>query len=316
MKKSLIFLLAVGIIYLLQIVFNLAVNPYITQIVVLIAINMILSWSLNLISGVTGQFSLGHAGFMAIGGYVSAFLSVKYGTILGENIYSQYALFIIFILGGGLSAAIFGFLIGMPSLRLKGDYLAIVTLGFAEIIRVVLLNMDIVGGARGYSGIPERVNFFWAYFAALVTLGVLFRLTHSMKGKAFMAVRDDEIAASSVGIPTTKIKVTAFVIGAFFAGIGGGLFAHFLAYLNPASFTFVKSVEIVVMVVCGGLGSFSGSLIASIILTSLPELLRFLNDYRMVIYSLLLIVMMILRPKGLMGMKEFGLFHRLFNSKK
>jgi len=299
-KLILIVLVLLG----LNFIFSNFFNPYFTQIVILIGINIILAASLNLINGFTGQFSLGHAGFMAIGAYLSAYLSSVGLSFFGQNLILHEILFLFFILCGGCGAALCGLVIGLPSLRLKGDYLAIVTLGFGEIIRVVLLNLNFLGGARGFINIPEIANFFWVYLWVFLTLLLLKRMIYSAKGMAFMAVRDDEIAAQSVGIPPTRVKVTAFVIGAFFAGIAGGLYAHFIAYLNPSSFNFLKSVEIVAMVVLGGMGSLTGSVIAAILLTSLPEVLRVVSEYRMVIYSLLLIVIMIKRPQGIMGTKE------------
>ncbi|MDO8519465.1 MAG: branched-chain amino acid ABC transporter permease [Deltaproteobacteria bacterium] len=281
------------------------INPYILQIIVLCGINIILTASLNLINGFTGQFSLGHAGFMAIGAYVSAALSVYFGLPPEFPAVWHHLLFAVYLLAGGAASALFGFFIGLPTLRLKGDYLAIVTLGFGEIIRVVILNLDVVGGARGFTNIPPMANFTWVLGWTVITLFVLGRLIYSVKGRAFMAVRDDEVAARSIGIPPTKVKVTAFVVGAAFAGIGGGLFAHFIAYLNPSSFSFLKSVEIVTMVVLGGMGSLTGSVISAVLLTALPEFLRVASEYRMVAYSLLIILIMILRPQGIMGNKEF-----------
>jgi branched-chain amino acid transport system permease protein len=214
------------------------------------------------------------------------------------------------LLGGGL-AAVAGFLVGQPSLRLRGDYLAIVTLGFGEIIRVLILNIDKIGAARGLSGIPKWADFFWVYFFAVVTVLISFRLVKSSVGRAFLSVREDEIAAEAMGVDTTKYKVKAFVIGSFLAGVAGGLFAHFMMYLNPTMFMFIKSFEVVAMVVLGGLGSISGSIVAAIILTFLPEGLRPVKDYiaggkdpRMVIYSLMLITLMLTRPQGIFGRRE------------
>ena len=220
-------------------------------------------------------------------------------------------------------------LVGLPSLRLRGDYLAIVTLGFGEIIRVLILNIEPIGGARGLPGIPGWANFFWVFLGVAIVVAVSRNLAHSTHGRALFAIRDDEIAAEALGVDTTRYKVIAFVIGAFFAGVAGGLFAHFLCYLNPSTFNFIKSIEIIAMVVLGGMGSISGSVLAATILTLLPELLRPasrmltdgvnwglahftaarlpLNDYRLVIYSLLLIVLMITRPQGLLGTRELSL---------
>ncbi len=304
MKRVIIVAGVMSVLLILDQFISLILNPYITQIIGLIGINIVLVVSLNLITGFTGQFSLGHAGFMAVGAYVSASLTVFCGDFYPSFLNPLF--FLIFTLCGGSCAAFCGFLIGLPTLRLKGDYLAIVTLGFGEIIRVIILNIQTIGGARGFSGIPERASFFWIYFWVFVVLLVLFRLIGSTKGKAFLCVRDDEIAAESIGIRPTRVKVTAFVIGSFFAGTGGALFAHFNTYLNPSSFTFLKSVEIVTMVVLGGLGSLSGSVLSALLLTALPELLRIASDFRMVLYSLLLIVVMIKRPQGIMGMREIN----------
>lgn len=279
-------------------------DPYLLQIIILSGIHIILTASLNLINGFTGQFSLGHAGFMAVGAYASAAFSVYVGLPLGIN---PLLLVWMSLLAGGIASALCGFLIGLPSLRLKGDYLAIVTLGFGEIIRVVILNINAVGGARGFSGIPELAGPATVGISVLVTLVILGRLVYSPSGLAFRAVREDELASESVGVRTTRVKVTAFVTGSFFAGLAGGLFAHFLGYLNPSSFSFVKSVEIVAMVVLGGMGSLTGSVLAAVLLTALPEFLRSLSDYRMVVYSLLIIFIMILRPQGLMGYREWFL---------
>lgn len=286
---------------------------YPLQIIVLIGINAIMAVSLNLINGITGQFSIGHAGFMAIGGYAAAaltfygdpYLARVFGAAIPTPIL-ETGWFLIALLIGGLVAALAGLLVGLPSLRLRGDYLAIATLGFGEIIRVVILNLDAVGGARGFPGIAERANFFWVYLFLILTTWLLRNLVRSPKGLAFLTIREDEIAAASVGVATTRYKVTAFVVGAFFAGIGGGLFAHFMTYLHTNTFSFAKSIEYVAMVVLGGMGSFTGAILAAILLTALPEFLRAASEYRMIIYALLLVVMMLLRPQGLLGNKEFS----------
>jgi branched-chain amino acid transport system permease protein len=285
---------------------------YYTRILVLIGINITLAVSLNIINGHAGQFSLGHAGFMAVGGYFSAFLTYFYFSKLVDRYPSaQSALLVVALLAGGALAAVAGYVVGLPSLRLRGDYLAIVTLGFGEIIRVLILNIEKIGGARGFTGIPHWSNFFWVYFFAGITILVSLRLVRSAVGRAFLAVREDQIAAEAMGINTTKYKVKAFVIGSFWAGVAGGLYAHYLMYLNPSMFTFIRSFEIVVMVVLGGLGSISGSIIAAVILTILPEGLRIVKevlhsdkDPRMIIYSITLIVLMLTRPQGIFGRRE------------
>ena len=290
---------------------------YYFRIIVLAGINVILAVSLNIINGHAGQFSLGHAGFMAVGAYTSAFLTFFYFSPYlkahggAASPVLQNVLFLVALLAGGIAAAIAGYLVGIPSLRLRGDYLAVVTLGFGEIIRVIVLNIDKVGAARGLAGIPNWSSFFWVYFFALVTTLVSYRLVKSKIGRAFFSVREDEIAAEAMGINTTRYKVQAFVLGSFFAGVAGGLLAHYLAYLNPSMFTFIRSIEVVVMVVLGGMGSISGAIIAAIGLTFLLEQLRNVKDWlhlssdpRMVIYSLLLILLMLTRRQGILGRKE------------
>jgi branched-chain amino acid transport system permease protein len=273
-----------------------------------------LAVSLNLINGVTGQFSIGHAGFMAIGGYSSSFLTYYYGTELTSGLSSALVfpwvaksiIFVSALLLGGVLAALAGLLVGIPSLRLKGDYLAIATLGFGEIIRVLILNIEAVGGARGFADIPGYTNLFWVLLFVLLTIIVVRNLLYSKHGRALLSIREDEVAAEAVGVNTTYYKVYAFVIGAFFAGIAGGLFGHYLMYLHTNSFTFMKSIEVIIMVVLGGMGSITGSILAAIVLTVLPELLRVVKDYRMVIYSLTLVILMLTCPQGMLGLAEFS----------
>jgi len=283
--------------------YSSAINPYYFQIIIYIGINIILAESLNLINGFTGQFSLGHAGFMAVGAYTSSAITYYLRPILfaEPSTFGEPVFFLVALIAGGAAAALIGMLVGVPSLRLKGDYLAIVTLGFGEIIRVVLQNLNFVGGPRGFSGIPLYTTFAWTYVFVIVIIFVVENLMRSPYGKAFLAVRDNEIAAEAMGINTTKFKVTAFVIAAFFAGIAGGLFAHYLTYIKPDMFTFLKSIEIVVMVILGGMGSTVGAVFAAIVLTVMPELLRTVAEYRMVIYALVLILLMLTRPQGIFG---------------
>lgn len=306
--------LVVVVALVIATVSEFALNAYLQQILFFIGVNVILAVSLNLVSGFCGQFSLGHAGFMAVGAYVGALASLNF-----QPFPDPHWAFPLYTLAGGLAAALAGLLVGMPSLRLRGDYLAIVTLGFGEIIRVVLLNLEIVGGARGLYGIPGATDFaacvhvfFWAGATVLLT----WRLVHSSFGRAFLSVREDEIASECMGINTTAIKVKAFVISSFFAGAAGALFAQSTNALNPASFQFVRSVDVVIMMVLGGMGSITGSILGAIIVTILPEALRPLQEYtagvdlRMVIYSLTLIVLMIWRPEGLLGAREWNYFWR------
>jgi len=296
----------------LNIVLPRVTNPYYFQILMLVGINIVLAVSLNLVNGFTGQFSIGHAGFMAVGAYASAMFTLKLGAPLVASWHgvpppvAEGLALLMALVAGGLLAAGAGWLVGLPSLRLRGDYLAIVTLGFGEIIRVLILNIDAIGAARGLPGIPQYATFFWVYGAVAAVIVLARHLATSTHGRALFAIRDDEVAAESLGVDTTRYKVLAFVLGAFFAGVAGGLFAHFLSYLNPSSFTFIKSIEVIAMVVLGGMGSISGSVIAAIVLTLLPEMLRSVKELRMVIYSLMLIVLMITRPQGLLGTRELS----------
>jgi len=301
----------VALIILSQAVIPL-MNPYHIQILIFIGINITLAVSLNLVLGFAGQFSIGHAGFMALGGYTSAAMShyVFAPMLAGQsaglmNSLSINIYFASSLLSGGVMAAVAGLVVGIPTLRLRGDYLAIATLGMGEIIRVVILNTDFVGGARGFGDIPPWTTFTWVFLVTGVCVLVVRNLVNSTTGRAIIAVREDEDAASAMGINTTNFKVLAFVLGAFFAGVAGGLQAHFIQYLHTNSFTFLRSIEIIVFVVLGGSGSITGSVIAAAVLTILPEFLRVAQSWRMVIYSTLLVVMMLTRPRGLMGGTEF-----------
>lgn len=291
---------------------------YYFRIIMFIGINIILAVSLNIINGHAGQFSLGHAGFMAIGAYMSAMVTYYWASPLlremqgdGAALVLQHSIFLGALLFGGLCAGAIGWVVGLPSLRLRGDYLAIVTLGFGEIIRVVFLNVQGLGAARGLSGVPPWTNFFWVFFFAWITVVVSWRLVRSQIGRAFLAVREDEIAAEAMGVNTTHYKVLAFVVGSFFAGVAGGLYGHYMAYLNPGMFTFMLSFELIVMVVLGGMGSISGAVLAAVILTFALEYLREVKDWfdlqsdpRMVLYAVMLIALMRWRPQGLLGKRE------------
>jgi branched-chain amino acid transport system permease protein len=290
---------------------GVSISPYFLQVLCLAGINIILAVSLNLINGFTGQFSIGHAGFMAIGAYASAYVTVTFGdriraafTFLPEG-GRNGALLLVGIAAGALLAAAAGFLVGVPSLRLRGDYLAIVTLGFGEIIRVFILNIDAVGGARGFSGIPKLANFFWIYLFACLAILVVSRIVRSSFGRTLIAIREDEIAAEAMGVDTTRSKVISFIVSSAFAGIAGALFGHYLMYIHTNSFTFIKSIEIIIMIVIGGLGSITGSVLGAVLYIGLTEGLRGFAQYRMVLFSLLLVVLMIVRPQGILGHREF-----------
>ncbi|HEY7117000.1 MAG TPA: branched-chain amino acid ABC transporter permease [Tepidisphaeraceae bacterium] len=400
------------------------VGRYNARIVTLIGYNVILAVSLQLINGVSGQFSLGHVGFMAVGAYLAAYPAKTYANnfadpaavllfylalgvvvgIMGAVLYGLLRLaglfkrvhrslpgvallvliiwfavdisraasatdaglavpkwcvwshgmgglqdlfdaiqahgasaaaaisghlpaaiagpvcFIVLLIGAGCCAAGAGFVVGLPALRLRGDYLAIATLGMAEIIRISIMNSRPLGGALGLTGIPRYTNLVWLYGCVVLTVLFVWRVTYSARGRVIMAVREDEIAASAVGINTTRQKVTAFVFGAFFAGVAGALFALNEYSITPTRFTLDRSIEVVVMVTLGGLGSITGAVLAAIVLTILPEALRSVAEYRMIIYSSLLIVIMLARPQGLMGTRELpspkALFGRWWGSRK
>lgn len=284
-------LASLGLYALIQILLSAGVLDDVAEsTLVLVCINIMLAVSLNLINGITGQFSIGHAGFMSVGAYVSAVLTLEFNLP-----------FIVSLLAAGAAAALFGLLIGIPTLRLNGDYLAIATLGFGEIIRIVLLNTEYVGGASGLSGIPNQTTWTIMFLFTLVTILVINNFIASTHGRACIAIRENEIAAEAMGINTTLYKVIAFALGALFAGIAGGLSAHKFYVINPGSFNFLKSFEILVMVVLGGLGSTLGSIIGAVVLTLLFTYLQDYPEVRMIIYSAMLIVMMIFRPKGLLG---------------
>jgi branched-chain amino acid transport system permease protein len=294
------------------------INPYYARIIELIGINITLAVSLNLINGLAGQFSLGHAGFMAVGGYTAAYVTVVAGPALARLAGGSLdggagaALAMVASLSAGaVAAALAGAAVGIPSLRLKGDYLAIVTLGFGEIIRVVILNIPAVGGATGFTDAVPITNAFWIFGVAVLTIVIVRNIAASTFGRALATIRDDEIAAEAIGINTTRYKVMAFVLSAALAGVAGGLSGQLFANpLNPQNLNFVKSIEIVVMIVLGGIGSITGAVVGAVTLTILPEALRGFDQQfpglRMVMYSLLLILLMVFRPQGLFGRREFG----------
>ena len=297
-RKSLLSILGVVLAFVvLMVSFQFGIiNSYYKGIIILSLINIILAVSLNLIVGFTGQLCLGHAGFMAVGAYVSAVVTTK-----------LQLPFIVALVIGSIVACIFAALIGYPTLRLKGDYFAITTLAFCEIIRVLIMNIDYVGGARGFTGIPKNTTFTTAFIFVILTLIIIYNIIHSSHGRAMISIRENEIAAEAMGVNAFRYKMMSFVIGAFFAGLAGGLYSHYMGYIQPTSFDFVKSIDYLTFVVFGGMGSLSGSVIATVLLTFLPEALRSLGDFRMIIYPLALIVLMIFRPQGLLGDKELSL---------
>lgn len=316
----------------LQMLLPRLVGDYAARICLDAGIAVILAVSLNIVNGLAGQFSLGHAGFLAVGGYTAGMISY-YGSLWLWGSAAVQAgwfsagqgLFLAACLAGGVVGAAVGYLMGLPTLRLRGDYLAIVTLGFGEIIRVLFqqtqpvlrtaetlraagweqLAPPPVGGSLGFSGIPKYTNLFWVYAFVTITLIVAHRLKFSSAGRNLISIREDEVAALAMGVHVTRWKVRAFVIAAFFAGIAGGLFAHESGIiLSPRDAGFQRSIELVIMVVLGGKGSISGVVLAAALLASLPELLRDFDQYRMIAYAVLLIGMMLLRPQGLFGSRE------------
>lgn len=306
--KNIIKIVAIIAIYILILTLlngNILSRQY-KSIVIPIIVNIILAVSLNLVTGFLGELSLGHAGFMSIGAYTGALISV----------YSKFPplpTIIIAMLAGSTIAAVFGFIIGVPVLRLRGDYLAIVTLAFGEIIKSIINSIKFMGGAKGLTKIPlytDYQNFWIAYICMIITIIFLLNLVKSRTGRAITAIRDNDIAAESVGINISKYKVTAFVIGAFFAGLAGVIYAHNVGLIKPTTFDYNKSIEILVIVVLGGMGSISGSIIAAIILTLLPEFLRGADNLRMLMYAIVLIIMMIVNnskiKKGIMTNKTLS----------
>ena len=264
------------------------ISNYWLGIIMIAGINIILASSLNLATGYFGQLTLGHAGFMSVGAYVSALCSIHLELP-----------FIASLLMGAIIAAIIGVIIGIPTLRLKGDYLCIITLAFNEIIRVIMVNLSITNGSKGLVGIPRSTNFAIVFFSAAVTVFVIYSIVKSRHGRAIISIREDETASELSGIPTTYYKILAFAISAFFAGLAGGLYAHYITVISPKVFDYNKSVEILVIVVLGGMGNWKGSIIAAIVMTILPEYLRAFSQYRMLLYAAILIIAMILKEKNI-----------------
>lgn len=279
-------------------------NGYYMQVMMFACVNIMMTASLNLVNGFTGQFCIGHAGFMSLGAYGAAVVTTM---IFNGGSLSGVVTIPVFLLGlfvGGLVAAAIGFLIGLPSLKLKGDYLAIVTLAFGEIVRALLRLVKPIGAARGMVGIPMWSSFLWVLLFVVLTLWVLRNLIYSPFGRAFKAIRDDEIAASAMGINTTRYKILSFCIAAFIAGVAGGLYAHIVGFIQPDTFSFTKSSDYLVYLYAGGSGSLTGSVVGALLLTVLPEVLRFLSDWRLAVYAVILIIVMLYRSEGLCGGKE------------
>lgn len=299
------FAMLVLVYFFLELIGIIINNNYFLTILTFMAINIILALGLNLITGVTGQLDLGHAAFMSIGAYTGALATINFDLPFGMS-----------IVLAGLMAALFGIIIGYPILRLTGDYFAIATLGFGEIVRVMFNGLEFTNGALGISGIPRLTNFSIAWTIAIFTIILMVWLNNSRNGRAYMAIRDNEIAAESMGINLSLYKIQSFAVGSFLAGVGGALLAHQISFIKPDMFGFMKSIEILGMVVLGGLGSIPGTILGASVLTLLPELLRFFSDYRNLFYGALLVTLMIFRPNGLLGGVNLKVLFSYFVPKK
>ena len=307
------------------------INAYIQLVIMFVGINIILSSSLNLINGYMGEFSVGHAGFMAVGAYITSVLNVwlfSSSQVFGPPALtpsSALFLFPLTLLLGGIGAALVGLLVAVPSFRTRGDYLAIITLAVNYIVKSAIENMQVIGGARGFMGMRNVVNsmqevvnlpwvMIWVFVCVGLTVVVLYRLVNSTYGKGIVAIREDEIASEIMSVDTRRMKVVAFMLSSGMAGVAGGLFAHVLGYINPGTFTIMKSTEILVMVYLGGMGSLSGSVLSAIVFTVILELFRPLQVAKWVVIPLLLILLMLFRPEGIMGHRELSdFFPRLRN---
>ncbi len=296
-RKNIVSLLGIVLLYAVVqglIVFDI-MPPFYKLTLIQISIYIILATSLNLINGITGQFSIGHAGFMAVGAYISAIITaILHGPLL------------LGLLAGAIAAALAGLLVGLPTLRLKGDYLAIATLGFGEIVRIILLNTEYVGGAAGFT-LPSKITWTWAFGLMALSVVLMKNFVGSTHGRACISIRENEIAAESMGVNTTKYKVLAFTMGAFFAGLAGGIYANYFYIIQPGTFNFLLSFNILVMIVLGGLGSMTGGILGAIVMTLASALLAGIPEWRNIITAVLLVLMMIFRPTGIMGTKEFSL---------
>ncbi len=298
---------------LLALSFAGVITSYYSKVLMLAGINIILTVSLNMVTGYLGQLPLGHAGFMAVGAYTGGIFLKAVEDISASSGGIYYVMILAALMLSGLAAMVCGVLIGIPVLRLRGDYLAIITLGFGEIIRIIITNIDsVLGfkltyGADGLKRIPKFSTLTIVFLAVAVTCFLIHTVMKSRHGRAILAIRDNEIAAESCGVNVTFYKVFAFAMSAFFAGVAGCLYSGYIGSLQPSVFDFMRSIEILVMVVLGGMGSMLGSVVSATVLTILPEALRGFDDYRTVIYSLTLVLMMIFRPKGLMGSYDFSM---------
>lgn len=310
-NRNIRWLVGIAIVCVLFVVLNRygIISNYYKQLVMFSCINVMMTVSLNLINGFTGQFSIGHAGFMAIGAYGSAYVTTILTNSATMSVVGQYAVFFLAIVVGSGLAGLAGFLIGLPCLRLKGDYLAIVTLAFGEVIRALIRMIPAVGSARGMTGIPHYTSFGIVIVATLLVIILVRNMVNSAQGRACVAVRENELAANCVGVNSYRYKMIAFVTAAVMAGMAGALYSHLLGYAQPDLFSLVKSCDYLVFLYAGGAASITGSIVSGFVLTFLPEAIRFLSTWRMAIYAILLILIMLFRPNGLCGGKEIPILH-------
>ncbi len=278
-------------------------NDYIILILIYVGINIILAVSLNLVNGYMGEFSVGHAGFMAVGAYISAILTTQ---VIPESLAPW--LFPLVVIAGGIGAALAGGLVALPSFKTRGDYLAIVTLAFLMIVKSLIENIEVIGGPRGIPGITRLTTLPWTYVWVVISVWVIRNLVYSNFGRGILSIREDEIACDLMSVNTRQVKVTAFIVSSFFAGVAGALFAHVLQFISPRVFDILKSTDILIMVYLGGIGSIAGSILGASIMTILLEVLRPLGMWRMVLMPLVLVLLMIFRPRGIMGLREFRWF--------
>jgi len=277
------------------------INGYTQFVLITVGINIILCASLNLVNGYMGEFSVGHAGFMSLGAYAAAICTTKW-------LPATPATFFLAVIFGGAIAAVIGFLLALLSFKTRGDYLAIITLAFLMIVKSSWENIPYVGGPRGVLGIAPLTTLPWTFFWVVTTIWVLRNLVYSKFGRAIFAIREDEIAANAMGVRVREAKILAFVVSSFFGGVAGALFAHQLQFINPSSFDIVKSTEILVMVYLGGIASLGGSILGAVIFTLLSQALQPLGTWRMVILPLILVLLMLFRPRGIMGLRELAWF--------
>ena len=299
-RKVFPIVLAVGFILSILIPRFGLVNEYVQLVIIYIGINIILTTSLNLINGYMGEFSVGHAGFMAVGAYVSAIFTTK---LLPDNLGPIY--FPLVVLAGGIGAALVGLVVSVPSFKTRGDYLAIVTLAFNMIVKSVIENIEVIGGPRGIPGIAKLTTLPWTFFWTVLAILVIRNFVYSNYGRGVLAIREDEIASDLMGVNTNRVKLLAFTLSSFFAGVAGALFAHVLQFISPKVFDIIKSTDVLIMVYLGGIGSITGSILGATVYTVLLEVLRPFGMWRMVLMPLMLVLLMIFRPRGIMGLREF-----------